>query len=320
MNNTMASPSPATYFVTTEREFIELAVGMYYETEGRRYTATFTIPTTAGTTRRTVTLSREYLGRIARDAENDEDIVPTDYAGGSDPASLRRQFAETTGPVEVLLELIEESRQTRPTGEFFPFVCKGEFTENRIIRDVLTKLQIFTPKEYESDTRPPNFNTPCLVNALEVAGVEPKIIAEIKPRFRRAKVSRTNISKVVEGHDICISIRTDESDKRIYIGDKTHPMYNLALINGHYIAEFDTGITPFALKNYSAENASKYKNWLERVSYRQRDPRRTMNISRQDDACHARDSRAHHTIHDKRLQAYGMGEHTKSKLRHAGIQ
>lgn len=184
-----------------------MAAGIYYQTADRRYIATFTIPTNLGDKNFTVTLTREYLSKVARDVDA-EDVNQQDYKGGSDPVSIRHVFVETVGPITVLVQLVEESDRRRRTGEFFPYTCNLDIMRNPYDKSVMDKLQIYTNADFESEKPPKTFNKPCLINTLEVGGVPETFISDIKSRFLRAKVSRMNIKEVVEGHDICICVST----------------------------------------------------------------------------------------------------------------
>jgi hypothetical protein len=158
-------------------------------------------------------------------------------------------------------------------GEFFPYT--HDFNDPDLVTE-LANLGCWMSVE------PENYNNNCLWLACKSAGVSDKTLEAMKFEFLQRKISRKNIRKIAERHNLCVKIRTD-GDKNIivYGNEKAEGVtkVELAIITedtgDHYIHFYDTKFTSYSILNY--DQVKDRKNWWNFKSDNRRDASRGMN-------------------------------------------
>ena len=158
-------------------------------------------------------------------------------------------------------------------GEFFPYT--HDFNDPDLVTE-LANLGCWMTVE------PENYNNNCLWLACKSAGLSYKTLEAMKFEFLQRKISRKNIRKIAERHNLCVKIRTD-GDKNIivYGNEKAEDVtkVELAIITNvagdHYIHLYETKFTSYSILNY--DQVKDRKNWYSFVTNKERKHNRGMN-------------------------------------------
>jgi hypothetical protein len=155
------------------------------------------------------------------------------------------------------IEIIQRPRgsRERPQGAFFKYLNKTTIN--------LERQQIY------SNIKSDNYQSNCLVHALQLAGINQTKLTFITGRII-PKIQLANIAKTL---NICICLY--DNNRNIYYGDKTDQMINLGLIEQHYFLNEEINITEFAIKHYEEiKDLKDYNVFYEKKSktaYRKKD-------------------------------------------------
>jgi hypothetical protein len=122
---------------------------------------------------------------------------------GSDTQVIEKWVALAAGPNLVTIEKVErQGDRGRPSGEFFPFYVAEDPFQSDELDEVLQRLQIHGCMDDGSRNRleiPENYNVPCIVNALTELSAPEEVMASMRRRFKRGRISCVEISKGVGG-------------------------------------------------------------------------------------------------------------------------
>ena len=109
-----------------------------------------------------------------------------------------------------------------------------------------------------------NYVNNCLWLAFKSAGVSPAVLEAMKFEFIQRKISRKNVKKIAEQHNLHVIIHTDGDENVIKYGNETNSLrVELAIIKGpidHYIHFYSTKFNSYAIANYDA--LKDKKKWL----------------------------------------------------------
>lgn len=129
----------------------------------------------------------------------------------------------------------------KKSGSFFKYYCIMNIDLSRY-----GILQNFN-KEYYDDN--------CFYHAMKNAGLDNVKLEEIKLFCKDSYLYKSNLKKICEKLDICIKLHHyEKNETNQYItnyGDTDKIVYNIALIDEHYIVYEKTNITSFAIENYN---------------------------------------------------------------------
>ena len=121
-----------------------------------------------------------------------------------------------------------------------------------------------------------NYDDNCLYNAFKSAGVSEETLNAMKTFFLRRKISRENLHKIADQHDLYIEITTHGDKNLLKYGNPENFKIKLALFKEHYIHLYDTKFNSYAVLHYDAVK-NKGKNWWTWKTEGNRDAKRGMN-------------------------------------------
>lgn len=157
-------------------------------------------------------------------------------------------------------------------GEFFAYTHDYEDSD---LSKELANLGCWT------EVHEKNYLNNCLWLAFKSAGVSPVVLEAMKFDFIQRKISRKNVKKIAEQHNLHVIIHTDGDKNVIKYGSETGLRVELAIIKGretaidHYIHYYSTKFNSYAIANYDAVKDNK-KWWTFRSAGR-KDASRGMN-------------------------------------------
>ena len=135
-------------------------------------------------------------------------------------------------------------------GAFFPY------THNFECEDLTTTLHgLGVYKSVEKK----NYDSNCLWLAFKSAGVDNKILQAMKFEFLRRTISRKNISRIAEQHNLYVEIRTDKDKDVLKYGNEDGFRVSIGCIQDHYFHFFDTCYNHYAILNY--DEVKDKQNW-----------------------------------------------------------
>lgn len=123
-----------------------------------------------------------------------------------------------------------------------------------------------------------NYVNNCLWLAFKSAGVSPAVLEAMKFDFIQRKISRKNVKKIAEQHNLYVIIHTDGDKNVIKYGCETGLRVELAIIKGnidHYIHFKPTKFNSYAIANY--DSVKDIKKWWTFKSPDRKDSSRGMN-------------------------------------------
>ena len=153
----------------------------------------------------------------------------------------------------------------RLAGQYYPYIHKYE---DPLMIETLARLGCWSEVVSE------NYNDNCLLLALKDCGVKDSILEDLKKNFVCKKISKNKLKPIAEKYNLYITLRCnlEESvDKKGKYGNPNDYRCDLALLNEHYIHNFRTCITKFALQNYHA--IKDKPEWWSYVSFKKKDKR-----------------------------------------------
>ena len=175
----------------------------------------------------------------------DENSAANDEAIGSDQELIKL----TNLTKDVTLKLIEPkgdqepdkrlTKKTRPGGGFFKYknITHFDFSRYGIFNDV--------NKE--------NYHDNCLYLALKAAGLPEDKLQQLKIFVMNRIIPKCKLGEVCKLLQICVkltSLRSDDTGRAEYFGDKSHPCYHVGLVDEHYFIIEKTDVTSFSILNY----------------------------------------------------------------------
>ena len=175
----------------------------------------------------------------------DENSAANDEAIGSDQELIKL----TNLTKDVTLKLIEPkgdqepdkrlTKKTRPGGGFFKYTNKTHFDFSR--------YGIF------NDVNKENYHDNCLYLALKAAGLPEDKLQQLKIFVMNRIIPKCKLGEVCKLLQICVkltSLRSDDTGRAEYFGDKSHPCYHVGLVDEHYFIIEKTDVTSFSILNY----------------------------------------------------------------------
>lgn len=169
----------------------------------------------------------------------------------------------------------QQQRTTRNNrGAYFPYLHNYGCTK---LAEILARIGIW------SEVDPANYKENCLIRAFADAGVEKKVLQDMKKMCRMRSIPRRCLREISDKYGLHVIIRTrkrnkqggdiddtddeteDEVQKKknksdtVKYGPKTGHLVKLGLIQGHFFHIFDTPINTWALLNY--EHTRHINEW-----------------------------------------------------------
>ena len=124
-------------------------------------------------------------------------------------------------------------KKTR-NGNFFPYTYKKELAQIQVIKDALSKMQIYDNVRYHID----EYSRNCLIYALEqVEGLDKKVIKELKRHICKEWVQGVTMDTLFKEYDLHGRIRYYEEDDKIRYLVNTGNDFSLNLYNEHYFID-----------------------------------------------------------------------------------
>jgi len=146
---------------------------------------------------------------------------------------------------------VYQSHYQEQQGRFLPYLHKFKDPE---LQEILERYGLF----YTCDEK--NYETNCLVKAMELSEVPDYVIEHFKVCCRRRTIPRKKLAEVAQTFNIYIEISTDTEDHLLKYGDPSNPHVRLGLFHNHYIFRERTPVTGFALDAFKEKNPILYKN------------------------------------------------------------
>jgi len=158
---------------------------------------------------------------------------------------------------------------TFQNGEFLPYT--HDYDDDDLAKELanLGCWRVVDEKNYVNN---------CLWLAFKSAGVSPPVLEAMKFDFIQRKISRKNIKKIAEQHNLHVTIHTDGDKNVIKYGSETGHRVELAIIKGsidHYLHLYDTKYNSFAITNY--DSIKTKKSWWTHKSSDRKDSSRGIN-------------------------------------------
>ena len=154
-------------------------------------------------------------------------------------------------------------------GEFLPYT--HDYEDPDLINE-LANLGCWT------EVNEKNYVNNCLWLAFKSAGVSPAVLEAMKFDFIQRKISRKNVKKIAEQHNLHVIIHTDGDKNVIKYGNESGLRVELAIIKGpidHYIHYKPTKFNSYAIANY--DSIKDKKKWWTFKSADRKDTARGMN-------------------------------------------
>lgn len=153
-------------------------------------------------------------------------------------------------------ERAPQRRQHRDnTGQYFPLLHTYECP---LMTAVLARLGVWT------HINPNNYVDNCLCLALESAGVNAKVLEDLRAACMLRAIPRRKLKEVADKYNLMIEINTVGTKDIVKVGQAGGFHVKLGLFKRHYFHNFDTPINAWAIKNYDALYASNPHEWWKR--------------------------------------------------------
>ena len=134
----------------------------------------------------------------------------------------------------------------RRQGSFFPYL--HEYEDEHLCQ-VLSLVGCWKKVDKK------NYIQNCLWLALQNAGVSEEVLGALECEFKMRSISRTKLKDIAEKYNLYIEVCSDRDNaihNKTKFGKPSENIICLAIIEDHWIHNFKTDITSFALKNYHA--------------------------------------------------------------------
>ena len=95
-------------------------------------------------------------------------------------------------------------------------------------------------------------------------GVSEEILSSLECEFKMRSISRTKLKDIAEKHNLYIEVSSDRENGngiKFKYGNRNEKVIRLAIIEDHWIHNFKTDITSFALKNFETLRCREKKEW-----------------------------------------------------------
>ncbi len=151
-------------------------------------------------------------------------------------------------------------------GAYFPYTHDFDCGD---LSETLERLGCF--KEVKKE----NYDSNCLWNAFQSAGVSEAVLQAMKTQFLRRTISRRNIRDIAEQHNLYVEIHTDGDKDVVKYGDKDGFHVQVACIMDHYIHLHPTKFNSYAVEHY--DDLKDKMEWWTFKDGKNRDKTRGMN-------------------------------------------
>jgi hypothetical protein len=157
--------------------------------------------------------------------------------------------ASLSHTVRIIVRRVEGGRtlksgvkKTTASGAFFPYLL----VENEAFKPLerYGLYQVVSAKNYKDN---------CLIKALEHSGADEKVLTSIRCACRNRSIPARCLRNLCESNGIQIHIKKrtgSAKDGKMLKYGTFGPIYNIALVAGHYFINEPTGFTAYSIKNY----------------------------------------------------------------------